>query len=244
MILSVLKLLIRSIASRMGFVIYRTSALPRCTDIAADIRRCGIDLTHAVIVDVGANEGQMATYFRHSYPESTIICCEPFPKAFEACESRFASDASAKCLKLALSNQPGEGRLFLARDSQLNSLKAQVNAEDFGFVPVQVDTLDNLCKKLSLAKVDILKIDTEGSDLDVLTGGSQIFALDKVGLVLAECAFDRADKRHTYFFDLCHFLECRGFRFLGLYNARQSNRRLYFCDALFISQKYPFACLC
>jgi len=42
----------------------------------------------------------------------------------------------------------------------------------FSKFKVYTDTLDNFCKKIS--KIDILKIDTEGHELEVLKGGKNI----------------------------------------------------------------------
>src|SRR5262245_51283257 len=124
---SVFKPLFKTFADRMGITVYRTSTLPRCVDLSADIRRCGIDVDGGVIFDVGSNDGQMATYFRSVYPNSTIYCFEPFPKAFQTCSTLFAQDRNANCLNLALSDQVTDGELFLSSDSQLNSLKSNVN---------------------------------------------------------------------------------------------------------------------
>src|SRR5439155_3495533 len=234
------KTLVKALASGAGFKIYRNGSLPSCADLVADLERLGIDLSESLIVDVGANEGQMATYFREHYPESQIICLEPFRNTFNICRTRFGDDRKVKCLPLALAETVGDRWLFVSSDSQLNSLLPQLNSEGPGSVLVQVDTLDNLCADLEITNIDLLKIDTEGVDLDVLRGGSRTLDSNKIGLVLAECGFDRADKRKTFFSDLHEFLEQYDFAFLGLYNVRHAGNRLYFCDGLFISQKYSF----
>lgn len=44
----------------------------------------------------------------------------------------------------------------------------------FSLHKVQTDTIDNFCKENKIDKIDILKIDTEGSELDILNGGRNI----------------------------------------------------------------------
>ena len=114
--------LIKTLAAHAGITIYRTTTLPRCADLAADIERLGIDLCESVIMDVGANEGQMAAYFREHFPQSQIICVEPFRGSFDICCTRFAYDTKIKCVPLALGETVGERRFFFSKDSQLNSL--------------------------------------------------------------------------------------------------------------------------
>ena len=39
---------------------------------------------------------------------------------------------------------------------------------------MHTDTLDNFCKKKKIKKIDILKIDVEGAEMDVLKGANKI----------------------------------------------------------------------
>ena len=233
-----LKRSVRALASQAGFQIFKTASLPCCTDLVIDLDRLGVDLNDRVIVDVGANEGQTTDYFQKPYPRSQIVCIEPFPASFEICRRRFASNSKISCLQLALGAAPGQQSLYLAAESQLHSLKPETAAANGHSIQVAVDTLDNVCERLGLGKIDFLKIDTEGADLDVLRGGSRVMSKNGIGFIFAECGFDLSDQRHTSFFDLYSYLHERGFNFLGLYNVHQSNGRLYFCDALFMSSRY------
>ena len=49
---------------------------------------------------------------------------------------------------------------------------------------VKTNTLDNFCRSKKIKKIDLLKIDVEGSELDVLKGGKNI--LRSVKLVQLE----------------------------------------------------------
>lgn len=46
--------------------------------------------------------------------------------------------------------------------------------KDFKTFKVHTDTLDNFCKKKKIKKIDILKIDVEGAEMDVLNGANKI----------------------------------------------------------------------
>lgn len=67
---------------------------------------------------------------------------------------------------------PVTGRSFL--DTQTNGLGS--NAEFAGqlAVPVPVETLDGLCARIGLSRLDFVKIDVEGAELHVLRGGERV----------------------------------------------------------------------
>ena len=45
---------------------------------------------------------------------------------------------------------------------------------------VQVETLDNYCQRNSISKIDLLKIDTQGYDLEVLRGAKQMLSEHRI----------------------------------------------------------------
>ena len=68
---------------------------------------------------------------------------------------------------------------------------------------VQSDTLDNYCKDNQIEKIDILKIDTEGSELDILQGAQNI--LQKTDVVLVE-VMDKKNKFKDKYNDIIEIL--------------------------------------
>ena len=54
----------------------------------------------------------------------------------------------------------------------------------FKILKVKTNTIDNFCKNKKIAKIDILKIDVEGSELEVLKGSKKI--LNKTNLIQLE----------------------------------------------------------
>ena len=56
--------------------------------------------------------------------------------------------------------------------------------KDFKILKVKTNTIDNFCKNKKIAKIDILKIDVEGSELEVLKGSKKI--LNKTNLIQLE----------------------------------------------------------
>ena len=63
---------------------------------------------------------------------------------------------------------------------------------------VEIDLLDNFCKDFSPNDEFIVKIDTQGNELEVIQGG--IETLRRSSLVLLECSFvsQYVNKEHTF----------------------------------------------
>ena len=70
----------------------------------------------------------------------------------------------------------------------------------FKILKVKTNTIDNFCKNNKVTKIDILKIDVEGSELEVLKGSKKI--LDKTKIIQVEILqnkknFDKIKKKVT-----------------------------------------------
>lgn len=132
----------------------------------------------AVIVDLGANAGQASLYFRLRYPEARIIAVEPDPSALRHLERNLCGDSNAVVRRHAVSPRHGPVRLARYPDE---SWKTRVTAAaDETAVTVRGATLDELFAEERLERVDLLKIDIEGLELDVLSTSPALGAVDTV----------------------------------------------------------------
>jgi FkbM family methyltransferase len=53
-------------------------------------------------------------------------------------------------------------------------------------MPVSVRTIDDFCAEQAIAEIDLLKIDTEGYDLQVLEGARSLLTRGRVRFVYSE----------------------------------------------------------
>jgi FkbM family methyltransferase len=199
-----------------------------CADIAA----CGCQVR--TIFDVGANIGQTARRFRTAFPKAVIHCFEPVEETFHTLTHNLARDHSIFCHRLALSDRAGDAHIFVTENSSTCSLLTpdQFVREEL----VTVATVDTFSAAQGIARIDLLKIDAEGNDLNVLRGAEGMLSRSDVAFVLAEVGFTPGDDRHVLFDDVRDLLSPYGFRLFGIYGQQPEwtgERRLRFANALF-----------
>lgn len=158
-----------------------------------------------IVVDVGANLGQFNFFCRHYLGATRVLSIEPIPTCFSALELN--SGVSADCINAAIAPIFGKVILHVATDSQLSSV---VPDESVGYgdsITVDSYPLDSLLDQRAIEKIDLLKIDTEGNEMDVLRSAER--SLGRCGAVLVEMSVFR--KSTGNLFAVGNFLEDKGF---------------------------------
>ena len=62
-------------------------------------------------------------------------------------------------------------------------------------IKVKTNNLDNFCKQKKIKNIDILKIDTEGTELDVLNGSKKILKKTKLVCIEVQCSKNEFDNK-------------------------------------------------
>ena len=151
-----------------------------------------------LILDVGANIGLAALYFRARYPSAEIVAIEPDPETFAKLERNVAGDPRIRPVNAAAAAEPGEVLLF--RPPGYSIASSLRRSDDRGaYARVRAETLDRLCSELGLARIDLVKIDVEGAELEAFRGFSR---LDAVPLIVGEAHPDLLGDQLGAFFAL------------------------------------------
>lgn len=185
----------------VGFLGFKYSTIPKQTwGICPwqDINRILQDDTFKVdkspiqtIFDIGANEGQCAQWMREYYssPDIQIYSFEPAKQPFDILASK-ADKLKISPLKVACSSQTERRTLYEYEGSVLNSLNSSTpvsNAKNsIRESVVECISIDDFCNQSKIERIDILKIDTEGFDLEVLKGATKMLAEGKIRFIYFE----------------------------------------------------------
>lgn len=223
-----------------GLHINRT--LPRGTDVHYDIANALPNQRMDVVFDVGANEGQSARRFIETYPGVRILCFEPVFETFEALIENVSSEDQVECYRFALGGESAE-KFMSVSENRLMSHLIKGEQEHEGTdqrESVSVRTMDNFCEEEGIERVNYLKIDTEGHDLEVLLGADAMLSQQAVDLIEVEAGANPKNEHHVPLESLKSHLEGRGYFLFGFYHQREEwptrSPHLRRVNALFVSQ--------
>ena len=121
-----------------------------------------------MIVDIGANIGMTAALASRLTDAAAIYCIEPSPKAFACLEAMIRTNGFDNChaIRTAVGAERGSAYLESSDTLALSALSPTGAG-----VPVDVRTLDDIAAEIGIERLDLLKIDVEGSELAALKGG-------------------------------------------------------------------------
>ena len=134
--------------------------------------------------DVGANVGIFAIYMKIIDPNSTVHCYEPSPKTLNLLSHNVGHIDGITIHPIALSNEEGEETICISkRNTGENSIKFK-GANSGGTAKVKVKNANSEFNRLGLEHLDILKIDTEGCEIEILQSLGKL--LNKIDYILLE----------------------------------------------------------
>lgn len=217
------------------------------TDYAVDLVD-KVGLKPNTIFDIGANIGQTVEFYRDIYPNASIYSFEPIPKTFGELEQKCAGMKNVNAFNIAFGEKKESMQIQVVKDetSVVNSLsdKFQDNlksdSESYETVNIQVERLDDFVKQNEIEKIDLLKIDTEGYEVQVLNGAADLLASGKVSAIICEAGFMRSNPRNTYFGDINDILEKHGYALFGIYEMGHIGfkKGKHYGNLLYLSKDY------
>lgn len=165
----------------------------------------------AVVVDVGANVGQFNFFCRQYLVAKRVISIEPIPSCYELLKLNAA--VPDDCINCVVANEKRNVVFYIAKESL--QLSSYIHCNDRIYTRSYVTPgrkLDDIVLPLITGKIDLLKIDTEGSEYDILLSSESL--LNNTNYVLIEMSLLRPSSGDM--FRTGCYVEQKGFSFLAL----------------------------
>lgn len=140
------------------------------------------------IVDAGAHVGGTTLWFAARYPNAQIVAIEPHPDTFTRLRENTQQCKNVELVAAALHVEDGHVNLFGGNQSWAASLIPAKNLRTCHRVPAI--TLDRLACEHNLERIDLLKLNIEGSETAVLRSTG---VLDRVRTIVFEYHDELAD---------------------------------------------------
>ncbi|MCE2711632.1 MAG: FkbM family methyltransferase [Cryomorphaceae bacterium] len=109
-----------------------------------------------------------------------------------------------------------------------------------GSVPenVSVTTLDHFCSENHMNDIDILKIDTQRSELQILEGATQLLKAHKIKMIYLEIIVQPTYETKSSLVTIHQHLTSNGFELINFYNQSfTKNLKLRQFDAIYLLKK-------
>jgi FkbM family methyltransferase len=144
-----------------------------------------------VTIDVGAHVGYYTLLAAHANPDGRVIALEPLQPTFERLRRNVSMNRleNVLCLAIAASDSDGEAPMHVPREglipcsAGLGEASCRDWVEHCTTTIVQTGTLDRLARTHGIEGVDLIKIDTEGSEPQVLRGATELLRRHRPAIV-------------------------------------------------------------
>lgn len=214
-----------------------------------------------IFVNVGARDEEHDAFLGKNAPfKLEIIGFEPDPDEFDRLNKAQASNQESRIIKkfypYALAATSERRPLYLFKDRRLSSM-LKPNAEVLNKFPIakllsndafkidetiylETRALDSIYQSTNGNMPHFIKIDTQGTELDILKGAEKI--LDTCFALLIEVEFVQLYENQPTFTDIDLYLRSRGFTLINIDrvlwkrdvdNTVSSNGQVIFGDALY-----------
>ncbi|MGJ5675438.1 MAG: FkbM family methyltransferase [Nostochopsis sp.] len=179
------------------------------------------DFNISTVLDIGANVGQFAVTINKVLPKAKIYSFEPLPECFDKLKARMVNVEKFSGFNLAIGEETGELDFEFNNFSPSSSFLKMNNLHQQEFpetkksqiVKVKVERLDAIVEEVDITYPLLIKIDTQGYEDKVLSGGSK--TIQRATVLIIETSFVELYDEQPLFNDIYTKLRNWGFSYAG-----------------------------
>lgn len=192
-----------------------------------------------VILDIGAHIGSYVDLFKMAFPEATIYAIEPDPLSY-----RFLSSKSCEAIQELVSDISGKEVIFYTKPgcptgaSYMREIYGGHYEQDNLELHIKTISLDDLVEKYRIPKIDLIKIDTQGSELDIFRGAKRVLSKYNPKFISMECNIVEYNSGAPLIDEQIGFMRELGYHILDITETHFIADRLVQVDFLFMNDQY------
>jgi len=182
------------------------------------------------IFDVGANEGDSIKRFRSLFFNPIIHSFEPTTELVEKIKKNF-NLSKLKINNYALGEKKSKRKFFHYDSHRVNSFypmennskykiqRTKKNNSNESIKEVDVISIDEYCEKNGIKRINLLKIDTQGSEAEVLRGANNLLKHQLIDVIELEYIFGIAHKDANNLYDIEKELSTKDYKLIAVENG-------------------------
>jgi len=196
----------------------------------------------AVVFDVGAHSGNFAETVLAYRPHAHLYAFEPIPDVYATLSARMNRYRNVVVENVALGREAGSAELKVRGFGEASSFLDNGEVLDQGVYGLDFSTISTISVPIvsvdaytiarGLKKIDLLKLDVQGFELEVLGGAERM--LQAIDWIYTEAQFQELYRGGPRYDEVFEYLQRRGFKLLQMTAFRADDAgRLMEADMLF-----------
>ena len=146
----------------MSFYIYSEIFIDKCYDV-------DLKTETPIIVDIGANTGFFALRMKQLYPQSRIICFEPYPPCIDQLKETIKINnlKNVDIKTVAVSDKTGKSKLYI-HPTNIGGHSIFSENVSTNYVEIESITLSEVLNMIKPGACNLIKLDCEGAEYPII----------------------------------------------------------------------------
>ena len=196
-----------------GFWLYRNGIQARGKFLFSSYCLNSVDFNEGdVIVDCGANSGDLTIELKKRAPGARYIGVEPNPEDFNILKKNVDLEFS-ECVNRALGERNETLNFYVCTEKGDSSLVEPPFYTEI--VDVEVVRLDDLCNEFGIKRIKLLKLEAEGYEPEILNGAAGV--LNSIEYIAVDGGYERGRDNEQTLTRITNFLLEHNFKMTDIY---------------------------
>lgn len=221
-----IKKLIHHSLSLFNLQLYRMPTAEELKQIAEAERRRTLWLRNMnieTILDIGANTGQFAKSMHELFPKARLYSFEPLKDCYDELLVQFKKVPQFQAFNVALGDETGLVEIHRSEYSPSSSLlpMKELHKTCFPYTKeeiiqkINIVRLDDIADSLNLRKPMLVKLDVQGYEDKVISGGKSV--IGQADIVITELSVEQLYDGQPLFDEIYKTMTSMGFQYRGNY---------------------------